>query len=50
MAAHFVPHLANDQGAEKIFGYTEAEVKGQSLTLLLPSRYHDPHSQGLQRV
>jgi PAS domain S-box-containing protein len=34
-----------NQGAEKIFGYTAAEVLGQSLDLLLPLRYIKTHRQ-----
>jgi PAS domain S-box-containing protein len=34
-----------NQGAERIFGYTAAEVLGQSLNLLLPSRYAQTHQQ-----
>jgi len=32
-----------NQGAEKIFGYTAREVMGQSLGILLPSRYSNLH-------
>ncbi|HEY9610646.1 PAS domain S-box protein [Allocoleopsis sp.] len=34
-----------NQGAEKIFGYTHQEVLGQSLSLLMPTRYADAHHQ-----
>ncbi len=34
-----------NQGAEKIFGYTAAEVMGQSLDLLLPDRFAQAHRQ-----
>ncbi len=34
--------LANAQ-AEKVFGYTRAELTGQSMELLVPERYHDRH-------
>jgi two-component system cell cycle sensor histidine kinase/response regulator CckA len=39
-----------NRGAETIFGYSEAEVHGQRLTVLLPSQFRDPHLIGLQRV
>ncbi|MDJ0771843.1 MAG: PAS domain S-box protein [Mastigocoleus sp. MO_167.B18] len=35
--------LLFNQGAEKIFGYTAAEVIGKSLDVLLPTRYHQTH-------
>jgi PAS domain S-box-containing protein len=37
-------------GAERVFGYTEPEVRGQPITLLLPTAYHDRHTAGLARV
>jgi two-component system sensor kinase FixL len=35
--------------AERMFGYTEAEVKGQSITLLMPSPYRDEHNAYIAR-
>lgn len=32
-------------GAEKIFGYSADEIIGQSLNVLIPTRYHDTHSR-----
>ena len=37
-------------GAEKIFGYVEAEVLKQSLTPLLPPRFRDQHLGGMKRM
>ncbi len=50
--------LADDQGrivswnpaAERLFGYTKAEVQGRPLTLLMPARYQKAHQQGLERI
>ncbi len=39
-----------NRGAETIFGYTETEVNGQPLTLLMPHRYRDQHFIGMNRV
>jgi PAS domain S-box-containing protein len=39
-----------NRGAGKIFGYTEAEVVGEPLTLLLPPRYRDAHRDGMLRL
>jgi len=36
--------------AERIFGYAEAEVIGQPLTLLMPQRFRSRHLEGMQRV
>ncbi|HEV3236597.1 MAG TPA: PAS domain S-box protein [Gemmataceae bacterium] len=35
--------------AERIFGYSSAEVLGQSLDIIVPSDYLQAHRQGLQR-
>jgi len=39
-----------NRGAESIFGYSEAEVTGQPLTILMPSHFHDEHLAGMARV
>ena len=36
--------------AERMFGYTEAEVIGQPLTLLMPHRYRAGHLDGIRRI
>jgi PAS domain S-box-containing protein len=35
--------------AERIFGYSSSEASGQSLTLLMPERFHSAHQKGLER-
>ena len=50
--------LADEQGrvtgwnpaAESMFGYSEEEIFGQPLTLIMPTRYREAHTQGLRRV
>src|SRR5438876_2513777 len=42
--------LSGNQGAQIMFGYTEAEVLNQPLTLLMPTRYHEPHRRAIERV
>jgi len=37
-----------NQGAEKIFGYTAEEVRGQHLGILLPQRYVEAHKKHVQ--
>jgi diguanylate cyclase (GGDEF)-like protein/PAS domain S-box-containing protein len=39
-----------NRSAETLFGYPEAEVYGQSLTLLMPARHRDSHIAGIKRV
>ncbi len=39
-----------NQAAVSIFGYTKDEIDGQSLTLLMPHRFHEPHLAGLHRI
>ena len=36
--------------AERLFGYAEAEMLGQSLTRLMPQRFQEAHSDGMRRV
>ena len=38
-----------NQAAERIFGYSAAEAYGVPLTMLIPKRFHDAHSQGIVR-
>jgi PAS domain S-box-containing protein len=38
-----------NQAAARIFGYSLAEVIGQPLTRLMPTRFHAAHKAGLQR-
>ena len=35
--------------AQAIFGYSETEVRGQPLTILMPAEFHDAHRAGFQR-
>lgn len=37
-------------GAETIFGYTSAEVLGQSLEIIIPEHLRDQHRDGFRRV
>ncbi len=39
-----------NRGAEKMFGYTEAEIRGQSLNRLIPQRLREQHVAGMKRV
>lgn len=49
--------LADDTGniiswnpaAQTLFGYSEEEVLGKSLTTLMPERHRQPHTQGFER-
>jgi len=36
--------------AECLFGYTEGEMLGQPLTMIMPIRYREDHQRGLERV
>ncbi|MDP2761992.1 MAG: PAS domain S-box protein [Sideroxyarcus sp.] len=42
--------LGWNAAAERLFGYTEAEMIGQPLTLLMPERFRNLHREGLARV
>ncbi|MBF0592413.1 MAG: PAS domain S-box protein [Nitrospirae bacterium] len=39
-----------NRGAEGIFGYKEAEVKGRSLSIVIPERFVDAHQRGIGNV
>ncbi len=57
-ASHDAIVIANGQGeillvnraAEKMFGYREGEIKGNSLTMLMPERYQERHGAGMKSV
>jgi len=38
-----------NQGAKNIFGFTEEEILGKPVTLLIPERYRDAHRSGVRR-
>ncbi|MDN5940340.1 MAG: response regulator [Nitrospira sp.] len=42
--------IAWNTGAERTFGYQEAEVLGKPLTMLMPIRYQAAHEQGIERM
>ncbi len=42
--------LSWNRSASELFGYTDEEMTGQPLTLLMPSRYRQAHEQGLLRM
>jgi diguanylate cyclase (GGDEF)-like protein/PAS domain S-box-containing protein len=39
-----------NRGAERIFGYTEPEVVGKALSMLMPERFRSMHDAGIKRV
>ena len=41
--------LSWNQAAQTIFGYSEEEVLGKPLTMLMPERYRQRHTKGLER-
>ena len=38
-----------NQSAEKVFGYSESEIKGQPITTIIPEKYKKQHEAGLQK-
>ncbi|EMA46996.1 PAS domain S-box protein [Halococcus saccharolyticus] len=38
-----------NEAVQDVFGYAAAELKGESLTTVMPERLHDPHFTGLDR-
>ena len=41
--------VAWNPAATTLFGYTEDEILGKSMTLVLPQRFHSAHTAGMQR-
>ena len=39
-----------NRAAERIFGFSEKEMQGSSLNMVIPERFRDAHDQGLERV
>jgi two-component system, cell cycle sensor histidine kinase and response regulator CckA len=39
-----------NQAAAEMFGYAEAEIKGQPMARLMPERFREAHRAGIQRV
>jgi len=39
-----------NRGAEKIFGYTENEIKGKELSVIIPQKYRELHVKSLERI
>jgi len=39
-----------NNAAEKIFGYSAAEISGRPLALVMPERFRQAHQQGIQRM
>ena len=39
-----------NEGAQLIFGYTEEEILGQPVTILMPEQFRQAHNQGLEKV
>ena len=39
-----------NEGAQEIFGYTEAEVLAKPLTILMPENYREAHQHGVERI
>ena len=38
-----------NKAAERIFGFSAADMIGEPLTLLMPERFHTPHERGMVR-
>jgi PAS domain S-box-containing protein len=39
-----------NQGAQAVFGYSQAEAVGQALTMLIPHRFREAHLAGISRI
>lgn len=50
LADHTGHILSWNRAAAQLFGYTDEEVRGKSLSILMPSRHRAAHERGLARV
>jgi PAS domain S-box-containing protein len=50
LADHHGRILSWNRAAAHLFGYTDEEVRGQSLSMLMPARHRAAHERGLARV
>lgn len=50
LADHNGHILSWNRAAAQLFGYTDDEVRGKSLSMLMPSRHRAAHERGLARV
>lgn len=39
-----------NKGAQSMFGYTAEEIVGQALIRIMPTRYHQAHYYGMERL
>lgn len=39
-----------NSGAQRIFGYTDEEILGKPLTVLMPERYREQHKKGIEKI
>jgi adenylate cyclase len=42
--------VAWNPAAERMFGYSEKEIVGEPLTVIVPPEFHDAHRKGIERV
>lgn len=50
LADHTGRIMSWNKSAESMFGYTAEEMFGKPLTLIMPDRYREAHSEGMQRL